>query len=71
MSNFWKDKACFTATTMLGFTPWFISMYLLYWFETSNTWTSETNQRDVMTILILLTGMAATFLLLSYFSKRR
>jgi hypothetical protein len=70
MSNPWKDKASYALTTATGFTPMVLSIYLLYWFEVSKTWTSETVQRDVMTVGVLLAGMALSFVLLSYFSKR-
>jgi FtsH-binding integral membrane protein len=71
MSNPWKDKASYALTTAVGFAPMVLSIYLLYWFEVSKTWTSETVQRDVMTVGTLLAGMALSFVLLSYFSKRR
>jgi FtsH-binding integral membrane protein len=71
MTNPWKEKASYALTTAIGFAPMVLSIYLLYWFEVSKTWNSETAQRDVVTVLILRAGMVLSFLLLSYFSKRR
>jgi len=45
-------------------------MYTLYWLESNEIWVVETLHRDKMTVAILLTGMALSFLLQSYFLKR-
>jgi hypothetical protein len=54
----------------MAFTPWLLSMYILYVFEKNQVWVVETLHRDKMTIAILVTGMALSFFLQSYFLKR-
>ncbi|MFT6957782.1 MAG: hypothetical protein ACJAYC_002797 [Halieaceae bacterium] len=54
----------------IAFTPWLLSMYTLYWLELNEIWVVETLHRDKMTVIILATGMALSFLLQSYFLKR-
>jgi hypothetical protein len=70
MSTAKKIKSRHALKTIIGFTPWLMSMYLLYWFESSKIWTSATDHRDIKTLLILAIGMSLSFLLLSYFSHR-
>lgn len=71
MSTDWKIKTRHALKTITGFAPWLISMYLLYWLDSSKMVTSATEHRDIMTILILAFGMSLSFLLLSYFSHRK
>ncbi|MFT5710345.1 MAG: hypothetical protein ACI8QT_001039 [Halioglobus sp.] len=54
----------------IAFTPWLLSMYMLYWLELNEIWAVETLHRDKMTIAILAAGMALSFLLQSHFLKR-
>lgn len=44
-------------------------MYLLFRLDADGIWTAETADRDVITIAILVVGLALTFLLLSFFSR--
>ncbi|MEP5568970.1 MAG: hypothetical protein ABJN62_14110 [Halioglobus sp.] len=46
-------------------------MYLLFRLDSDGIWTAETAGRDVMTIAILVAGMALTFLLLTLFFKKK
>ncbi len=54
----------------IAFTPWLISMYVLYWLEYGEIWTTETAHRDKMTIVILVVGMGLSFLVHSHFARR-
>lgn len=55
---------------VLSFVPWVLSMYLLYWLESSGTWTTETPHRDKYSILVLVAGMGLSLLIYSLFQKR-
>ena len=54
----------------IAFTPWVISMYVLYWLDYSEIWTSETAHRGKIAVAILAVGMGLSFLVQSYFAKR-
>ena len=56
--------------SLLAFVPWILSMYLLYWLEVTGTWTTDTQYRDKMSVLILLIGMGLSFLVYSLFARR-
>jgi len=56
--------------TVIAFIPWVISMYTLYWLEYGKVWTTDTPHRGKTSVTILVVGMALTFLLHSYLSKR-
>ena len=45
-------------------------MYLFYWLDSSGTWTPETPHRGKLSVVILGTGMALSFLAWSIFSNR-
>ena len=70
MPNSLKIQTRHALEIAMAFTPWLISMYVLYWFEYGEIWTTQTVHRDKMTIAILVVGMGASFLLHSFFSKR-
>ena len=55
----------------LAFAPWVTSMFLLYWLEYGQIWTTETAHRGKISVTILLVGMGLSFLVHSYFTKRR
>jgi hypothetical protein len=55
----------------IAFTPWLISAYVLYWLEYGEIWTTETAHRGKMTGAILVSGMGLSFLVKSYFNKRK
>ncbi|MFT6287580.1 MAG: membrane protein DedA with SNARE-associated domain [Alcanivorax sp.] len=65
-----KKRYHFVLFAAIAFTPWLLSMYTLYWLELNEVWVVETLHRDKMTVIILATGMALSFLLQSYFLKR-
>ena len=55
----------------LAFAPWVASMFLLYWLEYGQIWTTETAHRGKISVMILLIGMGLSFLIHSYFAKRQ
>jgi hypothetical protein len=55
----------------VAFTPWLISLYVLYWLEYGEIWTTETAHRGKITGAILVLGMGLSFLVKSYFAKRK
>ena len=56
---------------VIAFTPWVISMFVLYWLETHEFWTPETAHRGKMSVAILVVGMALSFYAHSHFAKRK
>ena len=54
----------------IGFSPWLSSMSLLFWLEQSGTWSTTTAYRDVMTIVILTSGMGLSFFAFSFIHKK-
>ena len=54
----------------IAFTPWLISMYIFYWLDYNETWTSETAHRGKISVAILVVGMGLSFLVQSHFAKR-
>jgi len=54
----------------IAFTPWLISMYILYWLEYGEVWTTETAHRGKISVAILAVGMGFSFLVQSRFAKR-
>jgi hypothetical protein len=46
-------------------------MYVLYWFEYGEIWTSETAHRGKISVAILVVGMGLSFLIQSHFAKRK
>jgi len=65
-----KQSMLQAAIKALAFGPWVAAMYLLYWFESQAIWVPETLHRDKLTIMILVTGMAGSFFLYRWLSKR-
>jgi hypothetical protein len=55
----------------IAFIPWLISIYLLYWFEYSEIWTSATAHRGKMSVAILATGMGLSLLVRSRLARRQ
>ena len=65
-----KTKTRYALEAAIAFTPWVISMYVLYWLDYSEIWTSETAHRGKIAVAILAVGMGLSFLVQSYFAKR-
>jgi len=68
--NSLKTQTRYALEVAIAFTPWLISIYVLYWLEYGEIWTTETAHRGKTACLILALGMALSFLLKSYFNKR-
>jgi len=65
-----KRHAHYALRILAAFTPWLISMYVLYWLEYGAIWTTETAHRGKMAVTILAVGMGLSFLLQSWFARR-
>ena len=53
---------------ILALLPWVVSMYAFWWLDT-NLWTTETPHRGKLSVIIMGAGMAASFLLQSWFFR--
>ena len=71
MSNSWKIKTRHALEVVIAFMPWVISTYVLYWLEYGEIWTTETAHRGKTAGAILAVGMGLSFLVKSYFNKRK
>ena len=52
--------------TVSTFIPWVSSIYIFYWLD-SNIWSSETEHRGKLSVLIMLLGMYASLHVWNYF----
>ena len=68
MLNSMKIQTRNALKVVIAFTPWLISMYLLYWLEYGEIWTNETAHRGKITVAIVAVGMALSFLVHSRFA---
>ena len=71
MSASQRNQLHHTLEIGLAFAPWVTSMFLLYWLEYGQIWTTETAHRGKISVTILLIGMGLSFLVQSYFAKRQ
>ena len=65
-----KTKTHYALKVAIAFTPWVISMHILYWLDYGGIWTSETAHRGKIAVAILAVGMGLSFLVQSHFAKR-
>jgi hypothetical protein len=70
MSGLLKSKMQHAFKVAVTFAPWVMSMYALYWLQYGEIWTTETAHRGKISVAILATGMALSFLVHSHFSRR-
>jgi hypothetical protein len=70
MTTFVKSQARYALEIAVAFMPWLISMYMLYWLEYGEIWTTETAHRGKISVAILITGMGLSFLVHSFLAKR-
>ncbi len=70
MSNFLKTRTRHALQIVIAFTPWLISMYVLYWLEYGEIWTTETAHRGKIAVAILAVGMGLSFIVKSHFARR-
>jgi hypothetical protein len=66
-----KTKTRYALEVAIAFTPWVISMYLLYWLDYGEVWTSDTAHRGKIAVAVLTVGMGLSFLVQSYFARRK
>ncbi len=71
MFNLAKQKARLALEIVIAFIPWLISMYVLYWLEYGELWTTETAHRGKIAFTILVAGMGLSFLVHSGLAKRK
>ncbi len=64
-----KIQTRYALEVAIAFTPWLISMYVLYWLEYGEIWTTETAHRGKIAVTILAVGMGLSFLVKSRFAK--
>jgi hypothetical protein len=69
MQGSFKTKTRRALEVFITFVPWVISLYTLYWLEYSGVWTTETAHRGKTSVAVLVTGMALSFFVHSYFAK--
>ena len=70
MPNSLKVRTRNALQIAVAFAPWVISLFVLYWLEYGEIWTTETAHRGKTTGAILALGMGLSFLVKSYFVKR-
>ena len=66
-----KRQMRYALEIAIASTPWLMSMYLLYWLEYGEIWTSQTAHHGKISVAILAAGMGLSFLVQSYFVKRK
>ena len=71
MLNSLKMRTLYVLEVSIAFTPWLISMYVLYWLNYGGIWTSATAHRGKISVAILVVGMGLSFLVQSRFAKRK
>jgi len=71
MPNSLKTKTRYVLEVAIAFAPWVISMYLLYWLQYGEIWTSTSPHHGKISVAILAVGMGLSFLVQSHFAKRR
>ena len=71
MLNSLKRQMRYVLKVAIAFTPWLISMYVLYWLNYGGIWTSETPHRGKISVAILVVGMGSSFLVQSRFTKHK
>ncbi|MEX0709072.1 MAG: hypothetical protein WD078_14000 [Woeseia sp.] len=65
-----KNRMRYAMQIAVAFTPWVLSIYLIYWLEYSDTWTDDTPHRGKASVAILVMGMGLSFLVHTYFTER-
>ena len=70
MLNSLKIKTQYALKVAISLIPWLTAMYVFYWLDHSETWTSETPHRGKISVALLAIGMGLSFLIYSYFARR-
>lgn len=71
MHNSLKSRTRRALEVAIAFTPWVIAIYVFYWLYSNGIWTSDTPHRGKMSVALLASGMALSFLVQSRIAKRR
>ncbi len=71
MFNNLRQYARRVAEVAVAAGPMLASMYCLYWLDREAVWTSETAHRGKLSFLVIVAGIGLTFLILSWFMRRR
>ena len=71
MSKSLKAQSLYALEVAVAFVPWMISLYVLYWLEYTEIWTTDTAHRGKIAVAILAVGMGLSFLVKSLLAKRR
>jgi hypothetical protein len=69
MSKSLKMQARSALAIAISFTPWLMSMYVLYWLQYGEIWTTETAHRGKISVAILALGMGLSLLVHSRFAR--
>lgn len=70
MLNVLKKQTRFALEVVIAFVPWVISMYVLYWLEHGEIWTTETPHRGKISVAILAGGMVLSLFVYSHFLRK-
>ncbi len=66
MQTLWKSRLLSGSRAALAALPWLLAMYTFYWLDSSGTWSADTPHRGKLSVLLLGSGMLASFLAWSY-----
>jgi len=71
MLSYLKAITVYALKISVSLAPCIVSMYLLFWLGKHEVWLPETPHRDKITIMVLIMGLAFSFLIYSYFDKQK
>jgi hypothetical protein len=71
MPDYVQKQARRALQIAIAFAPWVASLFVLYWLEYGQIWTTETPHRGKTSVAILIVGMGLSFLVHSHFAKRK
>lgn len=54
----------------IAFAPWVIAIYVFYWLYSNGIWAIDTPHRGKMSVALLVSGMALSFLIQSRIARR-
>ena len=71
MSNLVRNRLIYIGKIVVVAAPWVASMYILYYLQYGQVWTTETPHRGKTSVFILMLGMGLSFLLYSRLFDRK
>lgn len=71
MHNSLKTRTRRALEVAIAFTPWVTAIYVFYWLYSNGIWATDTPHRGKMSVALLASGMALSFLVQSRIAKRR